>query len=76
MPKITFMGAGSTIFARNALGDSMLTPSLAERAIDHKHLDDGCMMLSGAMQRYTGVKTAGLCDALIETHEGWLPRYV
>ena len=24
MPKITFMGAGSTIFARNVLGDSML----------------------------------------------------
>ncbi|MCL2545635.1 MAG: alpha-glucosidase/alpha-galactosidase [Oscillospiraceae bacterium] len=28
MPKITFMGAGSTIFARNVLGDSMLAPSL------------------------------------------------
>ena len=27
MPKITFMGAGSTVFAKNVLGDSMLTPS-------------------------------------------------
>jgi len=28
MPKITFIGAGSTIFAKSILGDSMLTPSL------------------------------------------------
>ena len=28
--KITFLGAGSTIFARNVLGDSMLTPALRE----------------------------------------------
>ena len=28
MPKITFMGAGSTVFAKNIIGDSMLTPSL------------------------------------------------
>ncbi|WP_319756808.1 alpha-glucosidase/alpha-galactosidase [uncultured Sphaerochaeta sp.] len=28
--KITFLGAGSTIFARNVLGDVMMTPSLQE----------------------------------------------
>ena len=28
MLKITFMGAGSTVFARNVLGDVMCTPSL------------------------------------------------
>ena len=28
MTKITFMGAGSTVFAKNVLGDSMLTPAL------------------------------------------------
>ena len=28
MAKITFMGAGSTIFARNVLGDCMCTPAL------------------------------------------------
>ncbi|EGO8615461.1 hypothetical protein EH354_15305, partial [Enterococcus faecalis] len=27
MTKITFIGAGSTIFAKNVLGDAMLTPS-------------------------------------------------
>ncbi len=30
MIKITFMGAGSTIFARNVLGDCMCTPALQE----------------------------------------------
>lgn len=29
MPKITFMGAGSTIFAKNVLGDCIRTPALA-----------------------------------------------
>ena len=33
MPKITFMGAGSTVFARNVLGDSMLTPALEDSVI-------------------------------------------
>ena len=33
MPKITFMGAGSTIFAKNVLGDCMLTPALRDSDI-------------------------------------------
>jgi alpha-galactosidase len=33
MPKISFMGAGSTIFAKNILGDAMLTPSLRDSDI-------------------------------------------
>ena len=33
MPKITFMGAGSTVFAKNVLGDSMMTPALEESEI-------------------------------------------
>ncbi len=28
MGKITFMGAGSTVFAKNVLGDSMLSDAL------------------------------------------------
>jgi alpha-galactosidase len=28
MPKITFMGAGSTIFAKNVLGDCLMVPAL------------------------------------------------
>ncbi len=50
MPKITFMGAGSTVFAKNILGDCMLTPALqdAELAlydIDAERLRDSQMML-------------------------------
>ncbi len=33
MPKITFIGAGSTVFAKAILGDSLLTPSLQEAHI-------------------------------------------
>lgn len=33
MVKITFMGAGSTVFAKNVLGDCMCTPSLCDAEI-------------------------------------------
>ena len=33
MPKITFMGAGSTVFAKNVLGDSMLCEALSSSDI-------------------------------------------
>ena len=33
MTKITFMGAGSTVFAKNILGDCMLTPALQDAQI-------------------------------------------
>ena len=29
MPRIAFMGAGSTIFAKSVLGDCILTPEIA-----------------------------------------------
>ena len=50
MPKITFMGAGSTVFAKNVLGDSMMTPALAESTIalydiDAARLNESKMML-------------------------------
>ncbi len=51
MPKITFMGAGSTIFAKNVLGDVMLTPALRDSYIalydiDHKRLKESEIMLN------------------------------
>ena len=51
MPKITFMGAGSTVFARNVLGDSMLTPALEDSVIslydiDPQRLKESEMMLT------------------------------
>lgn len=50
MPKIAFMGAGSTVFAKNVLGDCMLTPSLEDARIalydiDPQRLDDSRSML-------------------------------
>lgn len=50
MPKITFMGAGSTIFAKNVLGDSMLTDSLRDAHIalydiDGQRLQESKMMM-------------------------------
>lgn len=55
MIKITFMGAGSTIFARNVLGDCMCTPALRESEIalydiDKKRLNDSAIIL-GAINK-------------------------
>lgn len=48
--KITFMGAGSTVFARNVLGDCMCTPALRECEIalydiDGKRLEESRIIL-------------------------------
>lgn len=50
MLKITFMGAGSTIFARNVLGDCMCTPALRDCEIalydiDEKRLEESEIIL-------------------------------
>jgi alpha-galactosidase len=50
MPKITFMGAGSTVFARNVLGDCMCTPALRDSEIalydiDAKRLEESEIIL-------------------------------
>lgn len=68
MPKITFMGAGSSVFAKNVLGDSMLTPALEESTIalydiDGKRLQESYQMLE-AINRNNG------CRASIETYLG------
>ena len=60
MPKITFMGAGSTVFAKNVLGDSMMTPALESSTIalydiDPVRLDESATMLE-AINRNNGSK--------------------
>ncbi|WP_347551480.1 alpha-glucosidase/alpha-galactosidase [Pseudalkalibacillus hwajinpoensis] len=40
MSKITFLGAGSTVFAKNVLGDCMLTPALQEFELALFDIDD------------------------------------
>lgn len=51
MVKITFMGAGSTVFARNVLGDCMCSPALCESEIalydiDKERLEDSEIILN------------------------------
>ena len=51
MAKITFMGAGSTVFARNVLGDCMCSPALCDSEIalydiDRKRLEDSEIILN------------------------------
>ena len=55
--KITFLGAGSTIFAKNVLGDCILTPALGEfdialYDIDLNRLDCSFKMLNHLNRRY------------------------
>ena len=49
MIKVTFMGAGSTIFARNVLGDIMTTPALKEVEIALYDIDSARLNESLAM---------------------------
>lgn len=79
MAKITFMGAGSTIFARNVLGDCMCCDALKGSAIalydiDGERLNDSLLMLNNlntnlkagmTIQGYLGVRNrrAALKDA-------------
>ena len=51
MAKITFMGAGSTVFARNLLGDAMATPALKDSEIalydiDKKRLEESATIIN------------------------------
>ena len=51
MGKITFMGAGSTVFAKNVIGDSMLTPALRDFEfalydIDAERLEESYIMVT------------------------------
>jgi len=49
MPKITFMGAGSTVFAKNVLGDCIRTPALAGSDIALYDIDPVRLSESQAM---------------------------
>ena len=57
MLKITFMGAGSTVFAKNVLGDCLVSPDLkgleiALYDIDAERLDDSKVMLQAINRKY------------------------
>ena len=60
--KITFLGAGSTIFAKNVLGDVLLTPALCEELeialydIDGARLQDSLLVVERLNEKYNAGK--------------------
>ena len=60
--KITFMGAGSTVFAKNVLGDTLLTPALNEGLeialydIDKDRLDESYLVITALNNKFNGGK--------------------
>jgi alpha-galactosidase len=51
MPKITFIGAGSTVFAKNLMGDILSFPELADSSITLFDIDPNRLELSEAVGR-------------------------
>lgn len=68
MPKITFMGAGSTIFAKNVLGDCMMTPALRDSVIALYDIDETRLMESKLMLDAINKNAGG--RAAVETYLG------
>ena len=58
--KITFMGAGSTVFAKNVLGDVFLTEALTDGLsialydIDATRLEESFIIIENLNQKYAG----------------------
>jgi alpha-galactosidase len=69
MPKITFIGAGSTVFAKNILGDSMCTPALQDSEIALYDIDQTRLSESAAVMRALNKKING-GRAKIKTYWG------
>ena len=69
MAKITFMGAGSTVFAKNVIGDCMCTESLRDSEfalydIDPERLEESAIMVNALNKNVNGGR------AKITTHLG------
>ena len=69
MLKITFMGAGSTIFAKNVLGDTLLTEALRECEIalydiDKTRLEESEIVIRAINKKYNADR------AVIKTYLG------
>jgi alpha-galactosidase len=78
MPKITFMGAGSTVFARNVLGDCMCSPVLGDSEIalydiDGDRLRESETILS-AINRGKGNKARIQCYLGVENRRAALNK--
>ena len=66
MTKITFIGAGSTIFMKNIVGDALLTPALADSHFALMDIDAGRLAESEMVVR-SMIRTVGT-GATITTH--------
>jgi alpha-galactosidase len=69
MLKITFMGAGSTIFAKGVLGDTMLNPTLQDAEIALYDIDAGRLADSALMLGVIN-KNSNESRATIQTYLG------
>ena len=72
MIKIAFMGAGSWVFAKNVLGDCIITPELEDLHlylydINAKRLDESCQMMEN-IARNSGRKDVTIV-ATMDMHE-------
>lgn len=65
MPRVTFIGAGSTVFARNLMGDILSWPELASSTIVLHDIDETRLRTSEIVGRKI-VETLGV-PAVIET---------
>ncbi|MBQ8343035.1 MAG: alpha-glucosidase/alpha-galactosidase [Clostridia bacterium] len=60
--KLTFLGAGSTIFAKNVIGDVLLTPALCKDLtvalydIDEERLQESFLVVDSLNKKYNGGK--------------------
>lgn len=77
MYKITFLGAGSTIFAKNVLGDCMLTDTFSESEIclydiDEKRLRESEQMLTAINRHSNAGKAIIKCFLGIENRKNAL----
>jgi len=60
--RICFLGAGSTVFCKNVLGDCILTPELGEfeialHDIDEVRLNESFMLIKAINEKYSGKAT-------------------
>lgn len=75
MSKITFIGAGSTVFAKNVLGDCIINPNIKHLEIalfdiDYDRLEDSYHMLTHINQTMNGSASIDLYHDRIEALRG------
>ena len=73
--KLTFMGAGSTVFAKNVLGDVLLTPALNQELeialydIDGDRLEESRMVIDALNKKYNDGKAKIGCYLGVENRK-------